>query len=126
MKYVFKAKQLMSIVAFVLLFVRLIAQNQNDSLQKQQGHLVSHLWRKVVAVTGYHGYPALYYSIRCRHNEARISGSTEISLILSKKTDTLLFDLIHLYHVSSIKVNNKAVTFNQQDDKIFITLFYKF
>ena len=50
-----------------------------------------------------------------------ISGSTEVSLNLSKKTDTILLDLIHLYKVTKIKVNNKAAAFYQHDDKIFIT-----
>ena len=50
-----------------------------------------------------------------------ISGSTEVSLNLSKKTDTILLDLIHLYKVTKIKVNNKPVSFYQHDDKIFIT-----
>ena len=49
-----------------------------------------------------------------------ISGSTEVSLNLSKTTDTILLDLIHLYKVTKIKVNNKATTFYQHDDKIFI------
>ena len=50
-----------------------------------------------------------------------ISGSTEVSLNLSKKTDTILLDLIHLYKVTKIKVNNKAAAYYQHDDKIFIT-----
>ena len=50
-----------------------------------------------------------------------ISGSTEVSLNLSKKTDTILLDLIHLYEVTKIKVNNKATAFYQHDDKIYIT-----
>lgn len=49
-----------------------------------------------------------------------ISGSTEVSLNLSNTTDTILLDLIHLYKVTKIKVNNKATTFYQHDDKIFI------
>ena len=51
----------------------------------------------------------------------RIDGSTEISLILSKPTDTLLFDLVHLLEVQKIKVNNKPVQFVQANDKIYIT-----
>ena len=50
-----------------------------------------------------------------------ISGSTEVSLNLSKKTDTILLDLIHLYKVTKIKVNNKNTNYYQHDDKIFIT-----
>lgn len=49
-----------------------------------------------------------------------IRGSTTVSLNLSKKTDTILLDLIHLYTVTRIKVNQKAVVFHQKDDKIFI------
>jgi aminopeptidase N len=121
MKYVFKAKQLMSIVAFVLLFVRLIAQNQNDSLKNSRDILYLTSGGKLLPLQAI--MDIRHYTIQLDVDimKQAISGSTEISLILSKKTDTLLFDLIHLYHVNSIKVNNKAVTFNQQDDKIFIT-----
>jgi aminopeptidase N len=50
-----------------------------------------------------------------------IKGSTEMSLNLSKKTDTLLLDLIHLFTVTKVKVNNKVVAFTQEDDKILMT-----
>ncbi len=47
-------------------------------------------------------------------------GSTEVNLNLSEKTNTILLDLIHLYTITQIKVNNKMVAFDQKDDKIFI------
>ncbi len=50
-----------------------------------------------------------------------IKGNVEITLNLSKQTDTLLLDLVHLMQVERIKVNNQIVTFSQKDDKIFIT-----
>ena len=50
-----------------------------------------------------------------------ISGSTEISLDVVNKSDTLLLDLIHLYQVTKILVNNKPASYDQHDDKIFIT-----
>ena len=50
-----------------------------------------------------------------------IAGSTEVSLNLSKKSDTILLDLIHLYKVINITVNGKRSVFTQKDDKIFIT-----
>ena len=50
-----------------------------------------------------------------------IKGAVEVSLNLSKKTDTILLNLVHLYSVTKISVNKKTVLFNQQDDKIFIT-----
>ncbi len=51
----------------------------------------------------------------------KIAGSTEIEIVLSKKTDTLLFDLVYLLQVTKIKVNNKQVRFEHKKDKIFIT-----
>jgi len=51
----------------------------------------------------------------------KIAGSTEIEILLSQKTDTLLFDLVHLLEVNKIKVNNKQVQFEHKNDKIFIT-----
>ncbi len=50
-----------------------------------------------------------------------IKGFVEVSLNLSKKADTILLDLIHLYTVTKIKVNGKVASFKQHDDKIFIT-----
>lgn len=49
-----------------------------------------------------------------------IQGSTEINLNLAARTDTILLDLIHLYSVTKIKVNNSAISYFQHDDKIFI------
>ena len=51
----------------------------------------------------------------------KIAGSTEIEIVLSQKTDTLLFDLVYLLQVSKIKVNKKQVRFEHKNDKIFIT-----
>ena len=50
-----------------------------------------------------------------------IKGNVEITLILSKQTDTLLLDLVHLMQVEKIKVDNQLVAFSQKDDKIYIT-----
>lgn len=64
-----------------------------------------------------------HYTINLDVNitEKKINGNCIIDLILSKQTDTLLFDLVHLLTVEKIKVNGAAVNFTQQDDKIFIT-----
>ncbi|MES2332076.1 MAG: M1 family metallopeptidase [Bacteroidota bacterium] len=51
----------------------------------------------------------------------KINGYTEIDLQLTKSTDTLLFDLVHVLTVKNIKVNEREVSFFQKDDKIFIT-----
>jgi aminopeptidase N len=64
-----------------------------------------------------------HYTIALDVNIAQqsIKGAVEVSLRLSKATDTLLFNLVHLYQVTKITVNKKAVSFNHKDDKIFIT-----
>jgi aminopeptidase N len=49
-----------------------------------------------------------------------IDGYAEIDLILSKPTDTLLFDLIHLLTVHKIMVNGINNTFEQKNDLIYI------
>jgi aminopeptidase N len=50
-----------------------------------------------------------------------IQGNTIVTLNLSKETDTLLLDLVHLLTVQQIKVNKQKVAFEQKDDKIYIT-----
>lgn len=54
-------------------------------------------------------------------NKKTIEGNTEVDILLTKSTDTLLLDLVHLLQVKMVKVNNKAVTFNHSNDKIYIT-----
>ncbi len=49
-----------------------------------------------------------------------IQGYTEISLILSKRTDSLLFDLQHVLNVSKAWVNAKEVSFVRQDDYVYL------
>ncbi len=51
----------------------------------------------------------------------KISGYTDIDILLSQKTDTLLFDLVYLLEVYKIKVNNKPAKFEHNKDKIYIT-----
>jgi len=50
-----------------------------------------------------------------------IQGNTIVTLNLSQQTDTLLLDLVHLLTVQQIKVNKQKVSFEQKDDKIYIT-----
>ena len=51
-----------------------------------------------------------------------IDGYAEIDLITSQPTTTLLFDLVHLYTVRKVWVNKKEQTFNQDGDRLHITL----
>ena len=50
-----------------------------------------------------------------------IQGNTIVTMNLSKSTDTILLDLVHLLKVNKILVNKKAVAFEQKEDKIYIT-----
>ena len=54
-------------------------------------------------------------------NNKSISGYTEVDLNLSKSSDTILLDLVHVYTVQKINVNGKPVNFSQKDDFIYIT-----
>ena len=49
-----------------------------------------------------------------------INGYTEIELILSSSTDTLLFDFTHILKVNKIVVDNKERLFVVNDDQIYI------
>ena len=51
----------------------------------------------------------------------KIKGFTEIETILAHNTDSLLLDLIDLYQVTAVKVNNKAVKFDHSNNKIYIS-----
>lgn len=50
-----------------------------------------------------------------------IFGSTEIDMILSKPSDTILLDLVYLLKVEKVKANDKQVNFQHVKDKIYIT-----
>lgn len=49
-----------------------------------------------------------------------ISGYAEIEVILNKSTDSLLFDLLHFYQISSITIDKKGNQFSQVHDSLFI------
>jgi len=49
-----------------------------------------------------------------------IGGYTEIDLVLSQPTDTILFNLAHLYTIKKISVNKLNNAFVQMGDSIFI------
>ncbi|TFF38830.1 hypothetical protein E2R66_07440 [Mucilaginibacter psychrotolerans] len=49
-----------------------------------------------------------------------IDGYCEISLILSKPTDTLLFDLVHLLNVHQVAVDKGNAAFEQKGDSVLI------
>lgn len=49
-----------------------------------------------------------------------IEGNAIVTMNLSKATDTILLDLVHLLTVKNVKVNDKPAAFEQKDDKIFI------
>ena len=50
-----------------------------------------------------------------------LSGYTEVDLILSQPSDTILLDLVHQFTVTQINVNKNKVGFSQSGDMVFIT-----
>ena len=50
-----------------------------------------------------------------------IQGNVIVDMIMSKSTDTILLDLVHLLTVNKVSVNGKQVNFEQKNDKIYIT-----
>ena len=50
-----------------------------------------------------------------------VFGSTEIDMILSKPSDTILLDLVYLLKIEKVKANDKQVNFQHVKDKIYIT-----
>jgi len=50
-----------------------------------------------------------------------LDGYTEVELVLSKPTDTILLDLAHQYTVTKINVSKIPAQFTQSSDMVFIT-----
>ncbi|MES2416759.1 MAG: M1 family metallopeptidase [Bacteroidota bacterium] len=53
-------------------------------------------------------------------SKQEIGGYAEIELMLSKKTDTLLFDLYKKYNIQRIIVDNKTESFSKDGDSLYI------
>ena len=112
---------LMQAILFVLLLPALVSfsQNNNSLNSRDLSYITSggklHPLQAIMDIRHY----TIVLDVDIENKS--IKGSAEVSLNLSKKTDTLILDLIHLYTVTKVKVNNKSVAFTQQDDKIFIT-----
>jgi len=108
-------------ILFVLLLPALVSvsQNNNNINSRDLSYLTSggklHPLQAIMDIRHY----TIVLDVDIANKS--IKGSTEVSLNLSKKTDSLLLDLIHLYTVTKVKVNNKVVAFTQQDDKILMT-----
>jgi aminopeptidase N len=102
---------------FLFLFVSLVstgsfAQNRDISYMSAGGKL-----RPLQAIMDIRHYTlALDVDIP----KKSIEGYCEIDLLLTKATDTLLFDLVHLLRVSKITVDKNNAGFEQKGDSIFI------
>lgn len=51
----------------------------------------------------------------------KLSGYTEVDLLLNQAADTILLDLVNLFTISKITVNSGAVAFMHQNNRIYIT-----
>lgn len=118
-KKLFPAIRIVGLMLFVLFSQLVLAQNTKRIDDRDISYVTSggklHPLQKKMDIRQY--TLALDIDIPNRS----ISGYTEIKIQQLEKSDTILFDLIHLYLVNKVTVNNKAVAFAQQDDKVFIT-----
>ncbi|OOQ57056.1 gluzincin family metallopeptidase [Mucilaginibacter pedocola] len=107
-----KTRRLLLFFAFVIASTVSFAQNRDISYMAAGGKL-----RPLQAIMDIRHYTL---SLDVDIPKKSIDGYAEISLILSKPTDTLLFDLVHLLDVHSIMVDKGKATFEHKGDSIFI------
>ena len=103
----------MKLLLLLLIPMGLFAQNKDISYLSSGGKL--HPLQAIIDVRHY------TISLDVDIDKQSIRGFTEIDIVLSKPSDTLLFDLVHLLTVQKILVNNKETKFVQQNDKIYIS-----
>lgn len=53
--------------------------------------------------------------------QQKLNGFTEVDLLLSQPSDTILLDLVNLFTIAKITVNNVAASFTHRDNRIYIT-----
>jgi len=106
---------------FIILFQSTVLFSQNDDNINSRDILYLTSGGKLIPQQAIMDIRHYSIALEVDMMKKSINGSTEVILNLSKKTDTLLLDLIHLYAVTKVKVNNKPASFYQHDDKIFIT-----
>ena len=106
---------------FIFLLLSFVAQSQNDN--KLTSRDLSYLTSggKLLPLQAIIDIRHYTITLNIDIKQQTINGSVEVSLNLSKKTDTILLNLVHLFTVTKITVNKKIAGFNQHDDKIFIT-----
>ena len=108
-----RAKTTLIFLVCLLFVLRNNAQNRDISYLSSGGKL--HPLQAIMDIRHY------TITLGVDINNKTIQGNTEIDILLTKSTDTLLLDLVHLLQVKKVKVNNKTVTFFQSNDKIYIT-----
>lgn len=104
------------IVCFLLLSITLAAQNQSrDISYLSSGGKLNPLQANM---------DIRHYTIQLEVNiqKKTIQGNAIVDLILTKSSDTLLLDLVHVLKVEKVFVNQKEVPFEHKNDKIYITV----
>lgn len=100
--------------ALLLLFpLALAAQNSRDISYLSSGGKLNPL-QAIMDIRHY------TISLDVDISRKSIRGFTETELLLSRPSDTLLFDLVHLLTVEKVLVDNKAASFQQRNDKVYI------
>ena len=105
---------LMSKAMLMLLFLPLFVSAQDRDISRLSSGGKLHPLQANMDIRHY------TLSLRVDLDHQSISGFTEADLLLSTKADTILFDLINFYNISSITVNGKKESFTHTDNKIYI------
>ncbi|MBC7398312.1 MAG: M1 family metallopeptidase [Mucilaginibacter sp.] len=101
-------------LAAVLLSSHLYGQNENNTVFTSGGKL-----KPEQAIMDIRHYTI---ALNVDFNKRSIGGYTTIDLITAKPTKVLLFDLLSVYNVSKVTLNNKLVAFELKDNFLTINL----
>lgn len=98
----------------LLLFAFLFSLNQSHAQQMSSGGKL-HPLQAIMDIRHY------TIALEVDPQQKKLSGYTEVDLLLSQASDTLLLDLVNLFTIAKITVNNVAASFTHRDNRIYIT-----
>ncbi len=103
-----------AITLFCILFLSTFIQAQNRDISYMTSGGKLHPLQAIMDIRHY------TLSLDVNIDQESIAGYNSIDLVLSKPTDTLLFDLVNFMKVDKISVDNKNTSFVQENDQIII------
>lgn len=98
----------------LLLFALLFSLHQSHAQQMSSGGKL-HPLQAIMDIRHY------TIALEVDPQQQKLSGYTEVDLLLSQASDTILLDLVNLFTIAKITVNNVAASFTHRDNRIYIT-----